>query len=101
LAIKPLEPSVNGTVKPLTISITDQMSLIERKTAGGRSVSLLRLVERASSRMEIIVTLLALLEMVKQLRVTMKQGGPFGDIVISRKEGTEHSKIRDGGLPLA
>ena len=100
LAIKPLEPSVNGTVRPITITITDQMSLIERRTAGGRSVSLLRLVEQASSRMEIIVTLLALLEMVKQLRVTMKQGGPFSDIVIRRKEGNGQPRVAEDSSPL-
>ena len=100
LAIKPLEPSVNGTVRPITITITDQMSLIERRTAGGRSVSLLRLVEGASSRMEIIVTLLALLEMVKQLRVTMQQDGPFGDIVLRRKEGNGQPAARDASSLL-
>lgn len=101
LAIKPLEPSVNNTVRPITITITDQMSLIERRTAGERSISLLRLVRRASSRMEIIVTLLALLEMVKQLRVTMQQGGPFGDIIIQRKEGNAQSETRESGSLLS
>ncbi|MFC2037131.1 segregation and condensation protein A [Chloroflexota bacterium] len=82
LAVKPLLPSVNGTVAPVTISISEQMEVIQRATSGGRPVSFLRLLERASSRLEIIVTLLALLEMVKQLRVIMSQEGPFGDIVI-------------------
>lgn len=100
LALKPLDPSVNGTVRPITITITDQMSLIERRTAGGRPVSLLRLVEGANSRMEIIVTLLALLEMVKQLRLTMQQTGRFGDIVLRRKEGSGQSGTRDAGALL-
>jgi chromatin segregation and condensation protein Rec8/ScpA/Scc1 (kleisin family) len=40
---------------------------------------------RATSRLEVIVTLLALLEMVKQLRVAMQQDRLFGDIQIVRR----------------
>ena len=89
LAIKPPEPSVNGTVAPVRISIADQMDLIERKTMHGRSVSFRRLLERATTRVEVIVTLLALLEMVKQLRVRMRQDSQFGDIQIMGKDGAE------------
>jgi segregation and condensation protein A len=85
LAIKPPAPSVNNAVPPITITITDQIELIKRETAGGRQVSFRRLLKRASTRVEIIVTLLALLEMVKQLRVTMRQDRSFGDILIAVK----------------
>jgi segregation and condensation protein A len=95
LAIKPPAPSVNGTVTPITITITDQMTLIDRATARGQPVSLLRLVEQATSRIEIIVTLLALLEMVKQLRVTMRQDRSFGDILISSREGKRQPAVHD------
>ena len=87
LAIKPPEPSVDKAVPPVVITIADQMSLIERETAGGRRASFRRLLDQATSRLEIIVTLLALLEMVKQLRVTMHQDQSFGDIFIVAKEG--------------
>ncbi len=82
LSIKPPAPSVNGSVPPVIITIANQMQLIERETAGGRRVSFRRLMEQATSRLEVIVTLLALLEMVKQLRVTMRQDKLFGDIQI-------------------
>ncbi|NIV35637.1 MAG: segregation/condensation protein A [Anaerolineae bacterium] len=67
------------------------MDLIERKTRQGRSVSFRRLLEQATTRMEVIVTLLALLEMVKQLRVTMCQDSQFGDIQIVSKAGAAES----------
>ena len=89
LAMKPLEPSVNGSVPPVIITIADQMALIERETARGRPVSFRRLLEGVSSRLEVIVTLLALLEMVKQLRVTMQQGQLFGDIQIVSRESPQ------------
>jgi segregation and condensation protein A len=86
LAVKPPAPSVNGTVAPVTITIADQMSLIERETARGGRVSFRGLLERVANRVEVVVTLLALLEMVKQLRVTMRQDRLFGDILIERVE---------------
>jgi segregation and condensation protein A len=88
LAIKPPEPVVSGVVAPVTITIAEQIELIGRETARGRPVSFRRLLERTTSRLEIIVTLLALLEMVKQLRVGMRQGRRFGDILIVKKEAT-------------
>jgi len=83
LDIKPPQPSVNGTVPPLTITIADQVQVIARELAQSPSVSFLRLLRRATSRLEVIVTLLALLEMIKQGRVTVRQETQFGDIVIS------------------
>ncbi len=82
LAVRPPSPPVDGVVPPVVLTIADQMALIEREMAGGRSVSFCRLLERASGRLEIIVTLLALLEMVKQLRVRVYQDRLFGDILI-------------------
>lgn len=89
LIMTPPAPLVNGTVSPITVTISGQIDLIERETAHGRSASFLQLLERATSRLEIIVTLLALLEMVKQLRVRIHQDGPFGDIIIARGEAGE------------
>jgi len=85
LDVKPPLPSVDQAVAPISISIADQMALIERQTAGGRRASFRRLLENARSRLEIIVTLLALLEMVKQLRVRMSQDRLFGDILIEQR----------------
>ncbi|MGC9335865.1 MAG: segregation and condensation protein A, partial [Anaerolineae bacterium] len=68
LAIKPPMPSVNGAVSPITITIAEQMELIERRAALGSPASFRRLLEDATTRLEVIVTLLALLELVKQLQ---------------------------------
>lgn len=89
LVIKPPAPLVDDAIAPIIITIADQMALIERKTERNQHVSFLRLLERSTSRLEVIVTLLALLEMVKQLRVTMQQDRRFGDILIVKKEPTE------------
>jgi len=84
LATQTEMPSVDGVVAPRSVTIADQMELIERETDHGRSVSFRRLLERTSSRLEIIVTLLAVLEMIKQLRVIVRQDRLFGEIEILR-----------------
>lgn len=84
LAAQAEMPSVNGVVTPAAITIADQMELIERETDHGRSVSFRRLLERTANRLEIIVTLLAVLEMIKQLRVIVRQDRLFGEIEILR-----------------
>jgi len=106
LAIKPPAPSVNNSVPPITITIANQMDLIERATARRQRVSFRQIIEQATTRLEIIVTLLALLEMVKQLRVTMRQDLSFGDILIVRVEqsttaaqGKPNSKGTATGAP--
>lgn len=84
LDTRPPVPSVDGMVPAPIITIAEQMEVIRRETAGGRSVSFFRLLERASGRLEIVVTLLAVLEMVKQLRLRIRQEQPFGDIVLEQ-----------------
>jgi segregation and condensation protein A len=86
LEVKPPLASVNGAVAPITITIADQMALIERRTAGSRRVRFRQLLKGAGSRIEIIVTLLALLEMIKQLRVLVRQDRLFDEIYIERRE---------------
>ncbi len=82
LAVRPSSPPVDEVVPPVILTIAEQMEVIEREMAGGRSVSFHRLLQQATGRLEIIVTLLALLEMIKQLRVRVYQDRLFGDILI-------------------
>ncbi len=86
LVTMPPAPSVDEAVSPSIASIVDQMDLIRRETARGEAVSFLRLIGQTASRLEVIVTLLAVLELVKQRMVTMRQDRPFGDILIVQKE---------------
>lgn len=91
LALQPPAPSVDRTVPPVTITIADQMRLIEQRATAGRPLSFRHLLERATSRIEVIVTLLALLELVKQLRVTMHQDRSFGEILIAPRQQVQPS----------
>jgi segregation and condensation protein A len=62
-------------------SIAEKIAVIEDALAGG-AVSFLRLLSEVRTRVEAIVTFLALLEMIKLGRVAVQQAVTFGDIVI-------------------
>jgi segregation and condensation protein A len=62
--------------------VEDKMSLIAASAAEEGSVSFIRLLERCHERAEMIVTFMALLELIKLGRVAVVQNDTFGDIVI-------------------
>jgi len=69
-------------VAPPAISITDKIGLIEERLSRGGWLRFGALFERAQMKTEIIVTFLALLELLKQRRIRVQQQVPFGEIVI-------------------
>lgn len=80
----PSAPSLPaGVVVPFTLTIRDQIGLIRAETAGGRSVSFRALLRRAGRRIEVIVTLLAVLELIKRREICATQDTMFGEIMIS------------------
>jgi segregation and condensation protein A len=82
-------PVIAGVVAPFTLTIHDQIVLIKRATAGGRAVTFLELVSGATHRLEIIVTLLAVLELIKRRQVTVLQSKLFSEISIVPVPGVE------------
>lgn len=71
--------------------LDDKMALIASTVAEGGSTSFVRLLERCRGRGEMIVTFIALLELIKLGQVTIVQSQAFGDILILHRlpEGTE------------
>lgn len=78
-------PAVDEVVTPVTVTIADQIDHIERRLAERRQVAFHQLLAEAASRIEIIVTLLALLQLMKEDRVLVRQEQPFGKIIIKRR----------------
>ena len=75
--------SANEVITPLHISLPEKIAQLERLVLDNRQFSLNRLLAQAASRMEIIVTFLALLQLIKRRTVTVEQEELFGDIVVS------------------
>ncbi len=75
-------PPVGTVVKPFTLTIRDQMGLIERILRYRPHISFKRMLRRAQNRVEIIVTFLAVLELLRRRKVEIEQDGTFADILI-------------------
>jgi segregation and condensation protein A len=98
-------PRLPGAVVPFSLTIHDLILLIKRVTAGGNSIGFHELVNGATHRLEIIVTLLAVLELIKRRQVTALQSGLFGEIQILPVPGVEitdqEAENGNGDLPVS
>ncbi len=84
-AVKPPEPDVDQVVSPVMVTIGQQMTLIRQKIVEKGQVSFQELLKNRH-RIEIIVTLLAVLELIKRLVIRAEQPGSFSDIFIRENE---------------
>jgi len=82
LDVRPPLPSVSGVVTPFTITVAEKMASIEEILERQRQVSFNRLLAQAASRLEIIVTLMAVLELIKLKGIEVQQECLFGEIVV-------------------
>jgi len=85
ISLPPSQPA-GAVVTPLPFTVHDKIALIMARvrdlpptTAG---VSFSDLLETANSAVEIVITLLAVLELMKQRKVHVEQTAMFGDITI-------------------
>lgn len=69
-----------------TISLQERISVLRRLLEGGPEVNFQKILEDAQSRMEIIVSFLAILELIKQRYVVARQDGHGTSIVLARFE---------------
>jgi segregation and condensation protein A len=91
LALMPDRPELATVVAPPKVTIRDQIRLIARSLSErGGHVVFQQLLETAQSRMEIVVTFLATLELIKRRKIEARQAEMFGEIeLISLGEWTE------------
>jgi segregation and condensation protein A len=82
LDVRPRLPSVSEVVAPFTITVAEKMALIEEKLKRQQQVSFNRLLAQAASRLEIVVTFMAVLELIKLKGIEVQQEHLFGEIVI-------------------
>lgn len=82
-------PPVGEVVTPIAVTVTDQIARIEAHLARRRWICFREILAGASTRVEIIVTLWAVLELIKQDRILVQQGQLFGEIIIARQSPEE------------
>jgi segregation and condensation protein A len=83
LQVPPPEPLLNGTIPPLIVTVAQQIERLRGELAASGLLSFTAFLRQAESRLEIVVTFLAVLEMVKLRQVAIRQDVQFGDILIS------------------
>jgi segregation and condensation protein A len=92
-------PSADEVVAPITLTIADQIAHIENQLARRPQIRFRDILSRAVTRVEVIVTLWAVLELIKQDRVQVQQERLFGEIIIVRAEAVEAIAADDPLLP--
>jgi segregation and condensation protein A len=81
LALSPDKPALGTVVAPPKVTIRDQIRLIARTLRGGSGQATFQaMLVQAQSRMEIVVTFLAVLELIKRRKIEARQEQPFGEI---------------------
>lgn len=78
-------PPVSEVVEPITVTMAEQIEVIRRALLGGRPVGFQSLLRDCRSRIEIIVTFLGLLELIKAGEVVVRQNALFGEITIEAR----------------
>ena len=68
------------------MTMAEKVAEIRLLLAGGAEVRAREIFERAASRREMVLIFLAILELVKELSVRLKQSKTFGEIVLTKRE---------------
>jgi segregation and condensation protein A len=82
LQVAPPPPSVDDVVSQSTVTIQGQMDLIRGRLRSYGRVRFQEILARSAGRIEIAVTFLATLELIKQHEVAVYQEDLFGPIII-------------------
>lgn len=75
-------PSLDASITAPKVTLRDRIGAIRRAMLPHGRVTFQEVLAGARSRMEIVVTFLAVLELIKRRRVTARQETPFGDILL-------------------
>jgi len=80
---------VGEVIAPVAVTIWQQIDVVEGYISAHRRVRFREVLSTAATRVEIIVTLLAVLELVKRRRALISQERMFGEIFIERRAPSE------------
>ncbi len=78
--------ALSSVVPPARVTIREKITLITEHLRHSKNISFRSLLNHGSSRLEVVVTFLALLELIKRHLVRVTQEGLFGDISLEVSE---------------
>ena len=92
LARAPMEPL--GHLEPIRWSVPDKMEAILSLTKAGRHIAFSTLFNPESNRGEVIVTFLALLELLRLRQIALQQNDAFHEILIMPAENIPQERLQ-------
>ena len=78
-------------IAPIRVSVSERIEAVRARLSGEEKIKFTDLVAECSSKMEIIATFLAILELCKRCEATLRQRKLFGEIMIIASEGEKSS----------
>ncbi len=82
-----------GQIEKETVSLPDKLDFVEIYTRKKRKVSFRKLLEKQTGRMQVVVTFLAVLELIKMGKIRALQEETFGDIEIESLEDEKETSL--------
>lgn len=79
-------PTINNVIIPHHVRIRDKIRRIIDDLSNSSRITFHTILEGAHSRLEIVVSFIAILELIKQQRVSVQQDTLFGEISVTRGE---------------
>lgn len=101
LAVAPPAPDVSEVVSPLVVTVEERMVLIRSRLQESPRIAFRSLLQQGQSREEIIVTLLAVLEMARRFEIALCQDEPFGEIWIEAVPPDTAPQVAPSGVQEA
>lgn len=86
--------STFGKIEKDEIDLDLKTTYVEAYVRSHKTFSFRKLLEKQHSRMEIIVTFLVILEMIKMGRIGIEQEDTFSDIIITAKETADEGPLQ-------
>lgn len=93
LTAHPPTPPVDRVVAPIAVSIGECIQRVIERVRLRRRVRFSALMREARSRLEVIVTFMAVLELIKQQRLRASQDELFGEIYLSARQPDPHADL--------
>lgn len=93
LETHPPAPPVDDVVAPIIVHIADCIENILARVKRYRRLRFSTLMRRARSSLEIIVTFLGMLELIKRQRLQVSQERPFGEIYLEARQAEPEADI--------
>ena len=93
LAGMPEGLGLEETAEPPKILIEDKIAAIVHSLQRGEQISFQAILSSSDNRLDIVVSFLAILELIKDRRVMARQEVPFADIELSRGPNWEAVQI--------